>query len=1056
MMIASSIRKLGIAGVASLLLVSGLTTQALTTQAAGEESGPITLLQSPAIGTLASLGGVSGYVDSQSGGDADTWLSSQGIDPTASGPITDTTIPDQAQGMISVDNNTVSLAPDARGVDVGYLAGDARGTQTISASLSNLAIAPGHENDAYPMTTTEFLTWLNGTTWTGSFSMPGVAIFNITVTWSLSGATVTPNLSTPINLALANQLQNGINQGITAPGDLKLSDVVAGIQQYSWTDTADVPYSFAYNVGQALAPGGSVSVDLNEAASRSPLSGFTIDNAQTSGVLSSIPLSTWLPDDAIPLLSSLDEYSDFASATTTADMASVIMADLMNEGAIDSWVSDIVITAVQEVLTGINAADLGYTMQPLSAASQATIQSNTPAAMALFVDTGFPDLMASGISADIQVNSTLDPGSVISLIPTGVTYTAPIEVDTDVSTLTLSSSTMVIDPGTCTGAPTTDPQSVIATATVIDTTGVPVVGADVRFGVESPLVLGSAVAATDKNGVASAVITVPNPSEADTNVAAHVTAHVDFGSGADLSPALLTVQHPVTTVVLPLLTVQPTISSPVSANGQDSYTASIILTDQCGVPQPGKVVEFSVTGSAKLSITSASSDKDGYVSVTLTDEKIERVTVSATDTLGQPVAGPPVMVTFTYPPCTGDACVTPVPAGGTLTLDPFQLSSGASTVATATVIDAIDQPVPLASVDFRIDGDAQFADGSTAVSLPTGGSGEAVALISTTGLDCDNLGFDVYATVTIAGQVVELAGSPARVTLVPSGDECELPVAAPQVVLANASTIGGYAAPGATVQVVDATGAVLGTAQADTTGYWSMSTPSGTPSQQITANALNSKGVVVASGTAWLDTDPPAPARIDQATTQQVSGTVGAVEPSASITVIFSDGTIIETSSDTDGSYSVPTPEGMTDAMVTVIVTDAAGNSSTPATAQLVTSVPPTSKVSVSLKYASVDIGDIQVITGKGFRNLERATAQLCSSTSCVAIGTGYASLTGQVTINIVVPDRTMPGSYTVTLTGTSSGQASAGFQVTVPTAPSAAKLNTYLLWWAKWWWVFA
>ena len=1049
MMITSSIRKLGVAGIASLLLVSGLATSTLTAQAT--QSGPITLLESPALGSLSSLGGVSGYVASQAGGDVNSWLSSQGIDPTASGSITDTTIPDEAKDTITISNGTASLAADATGVDVGYLAGDAMGADTVSAALSDVSVSPGHENDAYPMTQKEFLTWLNGTTWKGNFSMSGVASFSVTVAWSLSGAKVTPGTSTAANLALASQLQKAINNGIATPGTLKLSDVVAGVHDYSWSDSSRVPYSYAYSVGQGLTPGGSVSVDLSDVVSQSQLNDFNIDNAQTSGALASIPLETWLPQGTIGSLSSLDGFANFADVTTTADMVSLIVGELMDEGAFDTWVSNVVILGVQSVINGINDSGMGYTMQPLTSAAKSKIQANTPAVMDQFVSDGFPALFAQGVSASLQVSSAFDPGTVTSLIPTGVTYTAPIEVDTAISTLSLSDSTMIIDPGVCTGGPSVDPQSVTATATVIDTTGAPVAGADVHFSVESPLELDKPIHPTEDNGVATATITLPDLSLSDPRLDTEVTAYVDFGSGADLTPVELSIQRQVSedNLILPSLVVTPTVTSPVYANGDDSYTASITFLDQCGVPQPGKVVNFSVTGSAQLSTASATSDENGVASVTLTDAKVERVTVSATDSTGIAIAGPATTVPFSYMPCTGDQCVAQVPVGGTLTIDPSEVPAAGSTVALATVIDGVGDPVPGVLVNFSLDGNALFSNGSISASSPTDGVGQAVMAVNVSNLDCYNLGFDVYATITVSGQAIDLDSSPAHASVIPPDGACEIPATPPQVEVANATVISGNGYPNATIQVTDAAGAVLGTSRVDTTGHWSIPTPAGTPSQKITANSQNNKGVTVASTTASLDTAPPAPARIDQATTVQVSGIA---EGSSTVTVTFPDGSMNEMVANANGSYVVTTPDGMVEGVVSVLVTDQAGNRSDPATANLVTYVPPASKVTMNLRSTQVQIGGIQVVSGWGFRYLERVSAKLCSST-CNSIGNGYADLNGKVTINFVVPDSTIPGTYTVTLTG-SSGTASASFEVPAPTAPSESRENTYLLLWAKWWWL--
>lgn len=1056
MMVLSSVRKLGFAGIATLLLVSGLTTSALTAQASDTPQAP-TLIQAPALGSLSSLGGVSGYVASQSGGDTDSWLRAQGINPAAAGSITDTSLPAEARGKISISNGTASLASDAAGVSVGYLTGDATGKETVSADLSQVGVAPGHENDAYAMTSTEFLTWLNGTTWKGTFSLPDVSSFSITVAWSLSGAKVTVNPSTTLNLALAAQFQNGINNSIDAPGSLNLADVVAGVQDYSWGNSAVVPYSFAYSVGSALPPGSSVSVNLPDVVSGSWLDDLNIDNAQTSGVLSSIPLSAWLPGDSIGSLSQLDGFSDFTSLATTSDLVSLLVGDLMNGQTFNTWVSGVAVSSVQSALSTINSSGMGYTMQPLTSADQKTIQANTPAVMALFVQDGFPDLFAQGISATINVNANLDPGTLTSLIPTGVTYNTPIEVDTVSSALVLSDTTMTIDPGICTGGVSVTPDSLTATATVIDTTGAPVVGAEVSFAAESPLVIDEPIQTTDANGIATARVSLPGQSSPVPQVLARVSAHVDFGAGADLTAQYVDIEQlPAQTMEeLPVLTIEPTLTLPVYANGTDSYTASVRFTDLCGLPQSGRIVQFSVTGSAQVAQSLVASDENGIASVTLTDEYVERVTVSATQEDGTPIAGPSTTLTFSSQPCTGDLCLAPIPASATLTIDASKISTGGTILATATVYDAVDQPITGSPVTFRIDGNAQFSDGSTSITTPTGANGQAAVTITTTDLDCDNLGFDVYAYTTAGSEVIDLTGSPARVTIVPPENVCDVAVAPPQVQVANATVINGTAVPGATVQVVGSAGAVLGSTQANVSGVWSIPTPAGTISQQITVNALNRTGEVVASSTAWLDTDAPAPARIDEATTRQVAGNVGAVESSSIVTIVFPDQTTITALANANGSYAVATPEGMPEGLATVTVTDQAGNVSIPVTVNLVTYVAPVSTVTVTVRNSQVQIGALQTVTGKGFRYLERVSAQLCSTT-CVPVGNGFSGLTGQASISFFIPDDTAPGDYTVTLTGTTSGGGSAGFTVTVPDAPSpSGSLGAYLLSLIKWWWSY-
>ena len=1109
MMISSSVRKIGFTGIATLLLVSGLTTSAMTVQAAGDESGSMTLLQSPAPGSLSSLGGVSGYIASQSGGDTNAWLTGQGIDPSAAGPITDTTIPSGAQGKITIDGGTASLSSDADGVGVGYLVGDAQGTDAISASLTNLAIASGHDDDTYPMTGQDLLAWMNGTQWTGHYTMTAAINFDFVVNWSLDGPTITPDPDNAVNEALASQFITAANSILSNPSGLPLQNMVTAADQYQLDQSSPVAYSFAYAVGQGLAPGSSVSVDLPQVVSQSPLNDLN-SNDQTSGTLSEIPLSAWLSDDTVQSLSALQGFTGINSDMTTADMTGMILTNLIAAGDLNEWGTGVVTDTVEQILDGVTGAGLGYTMNPLADADKAILADNTPSVLNRFLDGGFADTLANGISADISLTSAVDPGTVTSLIPTGVTYTAqtPIEVDTDASTLTLTDSQFLIDPNAvCTGASVVSPATITATATVVDTTGAPVVGTEVTFGADSALALSPSTAITDGNGVATTHISLSDASAAEGTTS--VTAHVGFGSGADLTPAQLSINRVQTvTPAAPSLSVVPSGESPVMADGLDSYTASITFMDICG-PQAGVPVDFSVTNSAQLSPASTSSNENGLATAVLTDTVGESVTVTATSQgiqIGQPVTveftktstdepsettsptdepsettsptdepsettsptdeptetpTSPTPSETTTPPCTGSECAPLAAATGILAANPTEVSSNDNTVVTATVLTADGLPAFGAPVTFQIGGNAQFSDGTTITVYPADSAGVAAVTATATTVDCDNPGFDVYASIMVDGQMVKLSQSPVRVTVVPPDGACEVPVSAPEVKLANATIIAGNATPGATVQVVTAAGTVLGTSGVDMTGYWFVPTPAGTPSQQIVANALNSKGVAVASTTEWLDTDLPAPAKVDRANTQEVAGNLGSVESSATLTVIFPDGTMIKALANADGSYSVTTPAGMALGQVTVIVTDTAGNPSAPTTVNLVTyvpPVPPTSAITVTVKNAQVEVGGQQTVTGKGFRNLERVTAQLCSTpTTCTTVGSGLALLNGQVSITFTVPDSTTTlGTYTVTLTGTTSGTGSTTFQVIAPAAPPTTKVCAYLLWWAKWWWVFA
>lgn len=110
---------------------------------------------------------------------------------------------------------------------------------------------------------------------------------------------------------------------------------------------------------------------------------------------------------------------------------------------------------------------------------------------------------------------------------------------------------------------------------------------------------------------------------------------------------------------------------------------------------------------------------------------------------------------------------------GTLTVDPA-VTTNDSTVAAATVVD--DRGAPAAGVDvsFQISGNARFDNGDTAITVPTDGTGRALAPITTATNGCDDTEFDVTASISPSGVMIPLDGSPVHVTAVPPPGACHL------------------------------------------------------------------------------------------------------------------------------------------------------------------------------------------------------------------------------------------------------------------------------------------
>ena len=274
------------------------------------------------------------------------------------------------------------------------------------------------------------------------------------------------------------------------------------------------------------------------------------------------------------------------------------------------------------------------------------------------------------------------------------------------------------------------------------------------------------------------------------------------------------------------------------------------------------------------------------------------------------------------------------------------------------------------------------------------------------------------------------------------------PPDAPRVDSANASAVvggPGSAEPGSTVTVTFSDG-TKGTDVANEDGSYSVATPADVRSGSVSVTATDAAGNVSDATTVYLDADRPDAPRIDRADTIEVSGGVGAAEASAQVLVAFPDGSVVTVQAQENGSYSVPTPAGMMLGMVTVIVQDEAGNVSDPSTAQLVEP----SKVKVSVRSSQVGPGDSQTVTGSNFRGLERVTVSLCSVSSCSTVKTVYASLTGKVSTSFTVPKTSVEGTFTVMLTGATSGSGSASFDVVVPPPTPQCWLDYLLSVWLK------
>ena len=146
----------------------------------------------------------------------------------------------------------------------------------------------------------------------------------------------------------------------------------------------------------------------------------------------------------------------------------------------------------------------------------------------------------------------------------------------------------------------------------------------------------------------------------------------------------------------------------------------------------------------------------------------------------------------------------------------------------------------------------------------------------------------------------------------------------------------GTGEPGSTIEVTDKSGEKVCVATADEDGNWSCEVELPDGENELTATSTDKAGnKSEPSGPIMITVDVTSPGapRIDHVDETQVSGGEGSAEPGSIITVTFPNGTTATTVAKEDGSWSVPTPEGMIHGTFTVTATDEAGNTSEKSTA---------------------------------------------------------------------------------------------------------------------------
>ncbi|WP_165971136.1 BapA/Bap/LapF family large adhesin [Luteimonas terrae] len=573
-------------------------------------------------------------------------------------------------------------------------------------------------------------------------------------------------------------------------------------------------------------------------------------------------------------------------------------------------------------------------------------------------------------------------------------------------------------------ADTTPPQpptgQINGTGTTV--TGTAEAGATVRVFSPGGVLLGSGVAAADGRYT----ITL-NPAQTDGE-SLRVTATDAAGN----------VSNP-TSVIAPDLTAPEAPTASISADG---VTIS-------GNAEPGATVTVYDTDGNPIAETVAG--PDGAFTITLDPPLVagESLTVTATDPAGNESPPASLFAPDTVAPAAptavinaaGDTVTGTAEAGSrvditdaagnvigtavagtdgryTITLSPALIAGETLTVTATDVAGNTSDPVTLIAPDLT---DDIPPDAPTAFINATGTelSGVAERGATVTVYDANNAvvgttvagsdGRYVFALdpPRIAGETftvsaTDAAGNESPRTPVDAPDLSDnIPPDAPTAFINGAGdTVSGTAEVGATVNVYDSTGALIGSGVARTDGRYTISLePPRTAGEALIVNATDAAGNTspdVPLTAPVLDTTPPAPPlAVINADGDTVSGTA---EPGSTVRVYDANGTVIgEGPAGTDGRFSIVLNTPLTSGeLLTVTATDASNNESDPTslTAPDATDNTPPDSPTAFINGAGDTVTGIAEVG---------STVQVFDPQN-VLLGTGVAGTDGRYTITLVPP----------------------------------------------------
>ncbi len=255
--------------------------------------------------------------------------------------------------------------------------------------------------------------------------------------------------------------------------------------------------------------------------------------------------------------------------------------------------------------------------------------------------------------------------------------------------------------------------------------------------------------------------------------------------------------------------------------------------------------------------------------------------------------------------------------------------------------------------------------------------------------------------------------------------------ATPTVDPSNGTTLSGTAEPGATVTLTDGNGNPIGQVTADGSGNWTFTPSTPLPNGTVVnATATDPSGNASSPASVTVDAVAPATPVVNPSNGTTLSGTA---EPGATVTLTDGNGNPIgQVTADGSGNWSfTPGSQLPNGTVVNVTASDAAGNTSLPATTTVDSSLPSIPQVDPSngsVISGTADAGNTIIITDGNGNPIGQVTAD----------GSGNWSFTPSTPL----ADGTVVNATATDPAGNTSGQGSTTVDGVAPTTPTVNLSN--------------